>query len=271
MIFHVRPGQLRPDRWTASGRCISATSCTTPITPEHHTLHRQRRGSPLPPGSTRLLPMPLELAETETRAWLMRARAGLGGSGIRELIGQHRSAAACIEAARRESRVAESARAWLAAPDADLIDGDLRWLQMPQHHLIVCTSEDFPTLLRDIPAAPAALFVAGDPTCLWSPQIAIVGSRSATGGGLANARAFAKAFASQQRHHQWAGRAWTAQRTRARDGRQDDCITQHRLDLVYPSPRKARRTHSRTRAGFQFPRVRQAGRNFRATIASSRA
>jgi len=139
--------------------------------------------------------MPIELDDNEARAWLMLLRApGLGGAGIRELIGRHGSAAACVEAARREARIAESARAWLAAPDTDLIDGDLRWLQAPEHQLIACTSEDFPALLHDIPAAPAALFVAGDPTCLWSPQIAIVGSRNATSGGLANARAFAKAF-----------------------------------------------------------------------------
>jgi DNA processing protein len=146
-------------------------------------------------GSAKLRSMPIELDDNEARAWLMLLRApGLGGAGIRELIGRHGSAAACVEAARREARIAESARAWLAAPDTDLIDGDLRWLQAPEHQLIACTSVDFPALLHDIPAAPAALFVAGDPTCLWSPQIAIVGSRNATSGGLANARAFAKAF-----------------------------------------------------------------------------
>src|SRR5262249_52272294 len=49
-----------------------------------------------------------------------------------------------------------------------------------------------------IPGAPAALFVAGDPTALWLPQIAIVGARNATAGGMANARAFAKAFAQAE-------------------------------------------------------------------------
>jgi DNA processing protein len=48
--------------------------------------------------------------------------------------------------------------------------------------------------LRKGQSPPAALFVAGDPTTLWSPQIAIVGSRNATAAGLANARAFSKAF-----------------------------------------------------------------------------
>ena len=183
----------------ASARCIAATGSTTPIT-RKNIASCIVNGAEIRAvdvwGPTRLSPMPLELSDAETRAWLLLLRApGLGGAGIRELIGRHGSAAACVAAARRESSVAETARAWLAAPDADLIDRDLRWLQAPGHHLVVCTSEDFPVLLRDIPAAPAALFVAGDPTCLWSPQIAIVGARSATAGGLANAHAFAKAFA----------------------------------------------------------------------------
>ncbi|HZT54760.1 MAG TPA: DNA-processing protein DprA, partial [Burkholderiaceae bacterium] len=61
--------------------------------------------------------------------------------------------------------------------------------------LLSCDNDDFPLLLRDIGSAPAALFVSGDPTALWTPQIAIVGARSASAAGLANARAFARAFA----------------------------------------------------------------------------
>ena len=131
--------------------------------------------------------MPIALPPEETRAWLTLLRVhGLGAAGIRELLARHGSANVALRSARRE---------WPLAPDAVLIDGDVRWLEAPDHHLLVCTSEDFPALLRDIPAAPAALFVAGDPSCLWTPQIAIVGSRSATSGGLANAHTFAKAFA----------------------------------------------------------------------------
>ena len=137
--------------------------------------------------------MPLELGLDETRAWLALLRApGLGASGIRELVGRHGSACAAQES---EARVSAEARAWLGAPDAATIERDLAWLAAPDHHLIVASSEDFPALLRDAANPPAALFVAGDAACLWSAQIAIVGSRSASAGGLANARAFAKTFA----------------------------------------------------------------------------
>jgi DNA processing protein len=140
--------------------------------------------------------MPLELTVDETRAWLALLRApGLGAGGVRELVGRHGSACAAHAGAAREARTGAEARAWLAAPDAAAIERDLAWLAAPDHHLIVATSEDFPALLRDAANPPAALFVAGDPACLWSAQIAIVGARSATAGGLTNARAFARTLA----------------------------------------------------------------------------
>jgi DNA processing protein len=140
--------------------------------------------------------MPLDLSLEETRAWMTLLRApGLGATGIRALLEQHGSASASLDAARRERGTPDSARAWLAAPDAAMLEADQRWLDVPDQHLIVCTSADYPALLRATPYAPAALFVVGAPTCLWSPQIAIVGARSATTGGIANARAFAAEFA----------------------------------------------------------------------------
>ncbi len=139
--------------------------------------------------------MPIDLPHDETRAWLMLLRApGLGPAGLRELVGRHAGAAAAVSAACNETSIPESARTWLAAPDATAIQRDLAWLDHVDHHLVVCSSDDYPMLLRNVPHAPAALFVAGNPSHLWSPQIAIVGARSATAGGVANARNFARAF-----------------------------------------------------------------------------
>ena len=140
--------------------------------------------------------MPTEIARDEIHAWLCLLRApGLGASALRELIGRHGSAAVAFAHARRDARTPEAARTWLGAPDAAIIDADLAWLDGAGHHFIACTSEDYPALLREAHNPPAALFVDGDPACLWMPQIAVVGSRSATAAGIANARAFAKAFA----------------------------------------------------------------------------
>ncbi|HET7845011.1 MAG TPA: DNA-processing protein DprA, partial [Xanthomonadales bacterium] len=56
------------------------------------------------------------------------------------------------------------------------------------------TSPDYPPLLARIDDAPALLWVRGDPLVAWRAQVAVVGSRDATPGGLANARTFAEAL-----------------------------------------------------------------------------
>ncbi len=138
--------------------------------------------------------MPLTRSIADTRAWLMLLRApGLGSSGIRKLVTEHGSAGVAVEAARRD--IDEAGRAWLRAPDEFVISRDLAWLDDPRHHLITLADEDYPVLLRKGQNPPAVLFVVGDPSLLWSPQIAIVGARRATPSGLEHARAFARTFA----------------------------------------------------------------------------
>jgi DNA processing protein len=139
--------------------------------------------------------MPADLSAAQTRAWLSLLRApGLGATQLRDRIARHGDAVATLAQARRDGQTPESARAWLAAPDQAVLDRDEAWLGAPGHHLIACVGADYPVLLRNIANAPAALFVDGDLAQLWSPQIAIVGARSASAAGLSNARAFAKAF-----------------------------------------------------------------------------
>ena len=141
--------------------------------------------------------MDIESNRAETEAWLILLRApGIGAARLRELLERHRTARSALEAARRGELPADAAesRDWLRAPDRALIESDLAWLAGEGHQLITATSADFPPLLRDTPGAPAALFVVGDASALWRPQIAIVGSRSASQGGIANARGFARAL-----------------------------------------------------------------------------
>jgi len=71
-----------------------------------------------------------------------------------------------------------------------------RWCEAgPQHHVLGWHEADYPSLLREMPGPPLALFVIGDPAKLWHPAIAIVGSRRPSAGGRENAYAFAKALA----------------------------------------------------------------------------
>lgn len=66
--------------------------------------------------------------------------------------------------------------------------------QRQQIQLVTWGSDSYPELLRAIPDAPKLLYVRGDPALLRQPQVGIVGSRSATPGGLDHARRFATAL-----------------------------------------------------------------------------
>src|SRR5690348_8391709 len=88
-----------------------------------------------------------------------------------------------------------AAIAWLQAPDEAAITADLRWLETSGATLVAATDASYPELLRRSPAAPAVLYVRGNPACLLEPQLAMVGSRNPTAGGRATAREFAASFA----------------------------------------------------------------------------
>lgn len=142
--------------------------------------------------------MDIESNRAGVEAWLTLLRApGLGPAGLRALLGRHGDVVSALAAARRGDieRADAACRDWLHAPDTATIAEDLTWLAAPEHALLTFDNADFPALLDQIPAAPAALFVAGDSCALWQPQIAIVGSRNAGQGGLAIAASFARALA----------------------------------------------------------------------------
>ena len=104
--------------------------------------------------------------------------------------------------------LAASASAWRAAglneaqiqrirqPDNETLQRARQWLDTSRHHLLGWHDPDYPPLLRRISSPPLALSVDGDPSLLWHPGVAIVGSRSPTAGGRDNAHSFAKAFAA---------------------------------------------------------------------------
>jgi len=89
---------------------------------------------------------------------------------------------ACSEA-RRSPEIRERAR--LA----------LEWLQVPGQQLVMWDEPGYPALLAELAAAPPLLFVAGDPTLLERPQLAMVGSRRASRPGLDTAHSFARSLA----------------------------------------------------------------------------
>ncbi|MFS2126259.1 DNA-processing protein DprA [Pseudomonas sp. Pseusp97] len=71
----------------------------------------------------------------------------------------------------------------------------MRWLESPEHHLLMWDAPEYPALLAELVDAPPLLFVAGEPGLLERPQLAMVGSRRASKPGLDTARAFARSLA----------------------------------------------------------------------------
>ncbi len=76
-------------------------------------------------------------------------------------------------------------------PDAEYLQRIDVWLEQPFNHLVTYLSDSYPSLLKQIADPPLLLYVRGHPDVLHLPQLAIVGSRSASRSGIALSSAFA--------------------------------------------------------------------------------
>jgi DNA processing protein len=83
----------------------------------------------------------------------------------------------------------------IRSPDRRGVEADLSWAEDPDRHILTLGHPRYPPRLMEIPTPPPVLFVLGDPDCLDTPQLAVVGSRNPTWGGLDNARTFAHELA----------------------------------------------------------------------------
>ncbi|RYE02188.1 MAG: DNA-protecting protein DprA [Sphingobacteriales bacterium] len=72
----------------------------------------------------------------------------------------------------------------------------LDWCQQQDIHLVSINNDAYPAVLREIPKAPALLYVKGRLQALALPQLAIVGSRSPSPNGASTARDFAHHLAA---------------------------------------------------------------------------
>lgn len=123
-----------------------------------------------------------------------------GGASIIELLesfGAVSAIAAAGERALKRHHLADETIQAIVRPDENKIESDLEWLSQSNHHLLCWDDDAYPALLRRINNPPAALFIAGDPGCLWQPQIAVIGSRNPTSGGLDHARDFSATLSRQ--------------------------------------------------------------------------
>ena len=79
----------------------------------------------------------------------------------------------------------------------ETITRTLAWLEGEEHHLVALGDPSYPASLLTIHDPPLLLYVHGGLHHLARPALSIVGSRSATAGGLDNARAFARHLAQE--------------------------------------------------------------------------
>ena len=135
----------------------------------------------------------------EQQALLRLLACGATAGSLRRLLDSHGTAGAALLAGARDwashGLDADACNA-IRNPDSATMARGERWLESANRQLIGWRDPDYPPLLRRISGPPAMLFVAGDAGLLWRPSVAIVGSRTATAGGCANAAAFATALAS---------------------------------------------------------------------------
>lgn len=84
-----------------------------------------------------------------------------------------------------------AARLLLEHDASGAVDQALAWLDEPGNALLTLGDEAYPAGLLEIPDPPVCLYVKGDVSLLQRPGLAVVGARSATPQGEANAEAFA--------------------------------------------------------------------------------
>ncbi|MEM1091994.1 MAG: DNA-processing protein DprA [Pseudomonadota bacterium] len=136
----------------------------------------------------------------DRRAWLslIRAFAGTTTSGVEALqrFGGCEPLLRASEGELAQAGIGKNTIARLANPDSALLDSDQRWLDQPGCDLVTWHDEGYPPQLRDVSDPPLALFCRGNPQLLWLPQLAIVGTRNPSSGGLRHAQRFAAALAA---------------------------------------------------------------------------
>jgi DNA processing protein len=83
----------------------------------------------------------------------------------------------------------------LAEPEPEVIQRALAWAAQENHYVFTLADAEYPQALLRTPDPPPLIYVIGRPDLLNLPALAIVGSRSATPQGIANAEQFARTFA----------------------------------------------------------------------------
>ncbi|MDR3086931.1 MAG: DNA-processing protein DprA [Azoarcus sp.] len=85
----------------------------------------------------------------------------------------------------------EAAAALIEGPDPAALEVALDWAGEDGNHILTLADAAYPQALLEIADPPPVLYVKGDPALPGRPALALVGSRSSSAQGEANAEAFA--------------------------------------------------------------------------------
>jgi DNA processing protein len=174
----------------------------------------------------------------------LRALALLGRSQVSaaRLSGAMSAGCSAAQLVADPAALDPATRARLDGIPAACVDADLRCLERHGVQLIACTSPAYPTRLAQLPDAPAVLYVLGRRDLIGQAQLAMVGSRAASPGGIASARELAFELAR-------AGLAVTSGLAHGIDAASHEgalaaggvtiAVCAHGLDLTYPTDHRA--------------------------------
>ncbi|MCK9260849.1 MAG: DNA-processing protein DprA [Azoarcus sp.] len=138
----------------------------------------------------------------ELAAWLRLALTPeLGPERQRKLLAAFGLPSAVFAHARSSIAAViggQAADQLLASGENAAIDAALAWSAEAGNHILTLADSDYPQALLDTADPPILLYVKGDPALLNRPGLAIVGARSSTAQGVANAEAFARSLSEAQ-------------------------------------------------------------------------
>jgi DNA processing protein len=131
-----------------------------------------------------------------TEAWVTLIHLpGIGTMQQNRLLERFGSPEA-IFAEAPQSDLSEKIKTAIRSPQQQRVDETLSWLEVEGNQLITSNSTDYPERLRLLSDAPTLLFAVGEASLLYSPQIAMVGSRNPSRSGSDTASEFARYFAT---------------------------------------------------------------------------
>lgn len=130
-------------------------------------------------------PLPPKAGDPFDTLRLIRSRR-VGPATFHRLIAEHGTAAAALGALPAVARAAGVTDYAPCSPS--VIKAELAAGRRAGAKLLTWSCADYPAALRDIPDAPPALWIKGNPAILSHPLLAVVGARNASSLGLRMAR-----------------------------------------------------------------------------------